>query len=655
MHTTRQTIAAVMALGALLCVAQVGAWPWPASSSGVATGMPHTYTTTTAEQQQAHTAAVMNGHDDITHDPSIVYTGSAYVEWSLEQQATHHSEHATWRVAATRSDHDDMGHVNAVRALHAQYVVHAAAATQPPPPQVIEVNVVSLGFLSNSGRSTLTATCDASCAAALVRNVSAVLADSSGGAAYVQATNFSVLTLDQTYASSLGCTTTLWAAKAFAKMTGPPPPPGTLTLFLVPDVAGGGSCSTVQARALLGCYSHTTSGCYGFLRTHNPAYWLQAVVAMLGVAPPSAPDASDPTAVTPPGAASPSSPLVRLAVPTRAALGWQLAGPVTELAKPASLAADTPPTVLMSSSLSTSASASEDGPVPLAAVTMTTPTDVWWVSLRTNGDAATLDVSLPPSAANAVHIHRYTPASRSVTLVAQLRVGDVWQDYGVDAFVTVDAIDSSKGVAYLRFGSCMTSPPSVSILPVPVTKGVIAAGTADVTVAVTNNDQLCAPRSFTVVAAPLPALYSCVNVTVVMVPDVNPLEESYVVTTANGAVSVLSGTYRSNTTVICSGGSAGVADVGSAFPGLTATFYDEGGDGYCCRYGGGSYYQVVTNGVVLHTGGTFAYVDTVNFSPQLQWVLPALPSNSTGFQTARIVLPSSAVVGLFNFTVASVT
>ena len=83
----------------------------------------------------------------------------------------------------------------------------------------------------------------------------------------------------------------------------------------------------------------------------------------------------------------------------------------------------------------------------------------------------------------------------------------------------------------------------------------------------------CAPRDVRAVLSPATtdaaAALACNTVSVVIMPDVNPLEIHYLLRNANGDT-ILSGQYNSNSTVYC----------GAAGEQLTAVFSDRGGDGY---------------------------------------------------------------------------
>ena len=231
---------------------------------------------------------------------------------------------------------------------------------------------------------------------------------------------------------------------------------------------------------------------------------------------------------------------------------------------------------------------------------------------------------------NKVFVHRYNPsADTSSWLVAVLDVGQQYNDFTADFFVFVRAIDGGNGVATLSFTHCQHFAPSLTVVTPLIANLAAVSGPAGVvlpvTVQVTNNDRYCASTVYSAAltpTAPVPTPFTCHNITVIMVPDVNPLEESYKVFDSASNV-ILQGDYHSSSIVYC----------GPPGEPLTAVFYDEGGDGYCCKYGGGSYYQLMIGQVTLKIGGQFTYTDTVPFKNQPVWNFGAVP-----FQAQYVLL-----------------
>ena len=53
------------------------------------------------------------------------------------------------------------------------------------------------------------------------------------------------------------------------------------------------------------------------------------------------------------------------------------------------------------------------------------------------------------------------------------------------------------------------------------------------------------------------------------------------------------------------------------------------GAGYCCQYGGGSYYQVRIGNTLLKQGGVFTFVDTYSFANTPTWSFGSIPFNTS--------------------------
>ena len=149
-------------------------------------------------------------------------------------------------------------------------------------------------------------------------------------------------------------------------------------MFILPTLAGGGSCSPIQQRSVLGC---TVANCNSWIRTQNATYWLQALShniglqsAQLATATAAGGDLTDPT--------FPSNVAYkRFNSVYRSLLGWL---PTSFLQPRTSDGLAT----LTSSSAAT---------VPTGAVgviALPSPSTVFYVSLRTH-DSGTLDMNLP--------------------------------------------------------------------------------------------------------------------------------------------------------------------------------------------------------------------------------------------------------------------
>ena len=157
-------------------------------------------------------------------------------------------------------------------------------------------------------------------------------------------------------------------------------------MFILPPLAGGGTCSSYQVRTTLGCTA--ANGCYSFYRTTNVTFWLQALAGNLGftvavadlnndLVPDAAGDQSDPSVPT-------ALPWKRFNAPYRQALGWIPSSLVSALGSLTS--------VTLSSSSTVAAPA---GPNPVQVIRIVGSTNVWFISMRT-ADPASFDAGLLP-------------------------------------------------------------------------------------------------------------------------------------------------------------------------------------------------------------------------------------------------------------------
>jgi hypothetical protein len=55
--------------------------------------------------------------------------------------------------------------------------------------------------------------------------------------------------------------------------------------------------------------------------------------------------------------------------------------------------------------------------------------------------------------------------------------------------------------------------------------------------------------------------------------------------------------------------------------------------GYCCQYGGGSYYQVRIGNTLLKQGGVFTFVDTYSFPNAPVWSFGSVQSSTSYVHT----------------------
>ena len=173
-------------------------------------------------------------------------------------------------------------------------------------------------------------------------------------------------------------------------------------MFIVPPLAGGGSCSSWQSRATLGCTA--ANGCYSFYRTTNATFWTQGLATNLGFtaavadlnndgAADSVGDLSDPTTTS-------YAPWRRFNTPYRQALGW--------IPSSAVVAAGTLTTVTLATSSSTAAAA----PGAIEALQVVTSADTWYISLRTSSDPNSMDAQLRSGAWSVWRVQRVQRVQR---------------------------------------------------------------------------------------------------------------------------------------------------------------------------------------------------------------------------------------------------
>ncbi len=73
--------------------------------------------------------------------------------------------------------------------------------------------------------------------------------------------------------------------------------------------------------------------------------------------------------------------------------------------------------------------------------------------------------------------------------------------------------------------------------------------------------------------------------------------------------------------------------------------------GYCCQYGGGSYYQVRIGNTLLKQGGVFTFVDTYSFGNAPVWSFGAVQSSTSITAVSTVVLPNSVPLGSYGYTI----
>lgn len=499
------------------------------------------------------------------------------------------------------------------------------APHETPVGEAVSVLVVRVGFLTNLGYTTLPS-CNGPCVLGSLwdnapRSMQQLLADGSEGALVLDKGASTLVTVNLTlYASSLGCTVDLWAdAVIDALAAGPAGIRAAdygVVVYLLPASAGGGSCARFQELAVLNCLAAGTRPCEMWLRNTSLTYWASGFGHVLGRLGTRSLDGSNPFSVPDTWA--------RLIVPDRYELGWL---------RPQDVAAVDPAAPLLGAHL-------RSGSLPLPPTdlaiptlyTLAGPSTPWYLSYRSGGDVDTLDSFLGHPWRNRVYVHH------DQSLVGVLAaVGDRYVNYGAD--FTVQLVRPGNAtMAVVDVRHCVQSG---GVVTAPVGLGARPGSSVAVTLTFTNRDADCAPSPVSVqclvgLASGLPLPRKVCNaLRVVIVPDINRLEMSYRVVNSAGDV-VLSGGYADNATTYC-------GPVGET---LTALFYDGGGDGYCCQYGGGSYWQVRLGGTVIGQGGEFAFLDTFKFQNTATWVFGDVAWGTTTAATTDVIVstdPGSSV------------
>lgn len=471
------------------------------------------------------------------------------------------------------------------------------------PPTKASVLVVSLGFMSNLGMPIIPQ-CDEICANKILlsnttANLNNFFVDNSNGQFSINSSIRYVYIPSTVFVSSLGCTLQSWASFVQSKLLHNLQIDITQYYFqiiLLPSQAGGGSCSRSKSYSLGSCSGKKTL-CPVFMRTKDSYDWLTVLSNSIGIN--KTDDATDAT----------NSGLMRYSAFWRNKMGWLPFGTVYTLTSAGNL------NILSSS-----------GNIPLfgSKIVLLNYKEKLFVSLRTcNND--TYDRFLNSSYCNMVYVH-----SNTGSLLSIVPFNGTYVNYQTDLTFTVTNI--SFGIATLSVHFCIPS----SLQPQLLTTAISVVRRTDfmsqINLRVINPSLYCAPITQNFYLNEVVSLVTCNKISVVMAPDINPLEISYDVKTSDGTV-ILQGGFLSNSTVYC----------GKYGESIVATMRDFGGDGYCCQYGGGSYYQVLINDVLIKQGGVFTFVDVVNFNNTLMWTAKSLQYNTTVTLKTLMTIPSKSI------------
>jgi hypothetical protein len=473
------------------------------------------------------------------------------------------------------------------------------------PPTKASVIVVSLGFTSNLGRPVI-ASCDEICSNKILLtnttvNLNNFFVDNSNGQFSINS-NIRYLHVPSTsFASSLGCTLQSWGSYVQSKLLHNLQIDITQYYFqiiLLPAQAGGGSCSRSRSYSLGSCAGKGIL-CPVFMRTADPRDWLVAMSNSMGINRTN--DVTDAT----------NFGLMRYSAFWRNKMGWLPQNTVHTLTTAGSL------NVLSSS-----------GNIPLfgSKIVLIKYKEKLFVSLRTcNND--TYDRFLNSSHCNMVYVH--DDNGSLVSMVSLNNSNNTYINYDTDLTFTLTNV--TFGIATLSIKFCIPSILQPQLLTTAISVIRNTQFVSQIDLRVTNPSLYCAPVTQNFYLNEVKSLPTCNRISIVIAPDLNPLEISYDVKASDGTL-ILQGGFLSNSTVYC----------GKYGETITATMRDFGGDGYCCQYGGGSYYRVLINDVLIKQGGVFTFVDTVTFSNRLMWTARSLPYNTTATLKTLMTIPNTS-------------
>lgn len=390
------------------------------------------------------------------------------------------------------------------------------------------------------------------------------------------------------YASSLGCITATFylEAKEYYNSLNLPNKFDSfdIRLLILPVSAGGGSC----ARAL---YYSTRD--YSFIRSCDIVTVTQSISSSLGLFKAGTEDLSDPM-----GILNPKYPYyVPMFNPlNRLKLGWLKQSYIKNFT--------------FGKNYITSASLTNPiYPILIKGPVTTDLLDSHWISYR-GWSPRTSDRYLPNSYINCVFIHR------SNLLEAKLcKIGEEYIDAPSGTRLSLSSKNNFS--AEIVFVNCVQRQPSISISKIH--SNLLSLFVFN------NNDLKCNfTSSYKVLFDKVPIGYNIDGIgalgrkiSVNLVLDINPLEVSFEFSDSRGIL------FAKPTMTLRSGLYSFIYN-GTFGSEITFKLFDGGGDGICCQYGGGSYYQIIVGDTVIHTGGQFAFVDVFKFTAkpvQIFWNL----------------------------------
>jgi hypothetical protein len=270
------------------------------------------------------------------------------------------------------------------------------------------------------------------------------------------------------------------------------------------------------------------------------------------------------------------------------------------------------------------------GPAPPQVLCRVRGSTLYMVTLRTPTGQ---DAELSAPWAGAVYLHRFNTATNTSVALGVVPPGNTV----VADNVTLTVFSANATAAVISFERCVPARPVAQVVawkPGPVNA---------LTIKATNLDLRCPARRNVVVTttSPHPAV-STLRLEVVVVKDNSPAEISVGITHSLTGAPLLpvkkfaadAAEGRSMTVRVV------VQDPDPAAAAVV-TFYDQGGDGYCCDWGPGSF-TVTANGVLVQRGGAFQSNTTVVVPVRARWVFPVLAAGQTLTATASLVGAAAA-------------
>jgi hypothetical protein len=463
------------------------------------------------------------------------------------------------------------------------------------------VLVVSTVFNSNIGIPEIRSNCEEICIVNnlwdnLTINVNDYLLDNSYNTLKLDKSSFLFFPIIMDiYATTLGCDLNGYADRIYTNLANRNIDVGQydFQIILLPTGAGGGSCGSFTHWVSTAC-SGQGIRCPIFIRSSNPVNWMRMIVKSIGGLINN--DSSDGI----------NGNWMLLNMYNRYAL-QMVPNNVTYTLLTKSTESTT--INIMSSSLPLDSSKNK--------TILVIYKNTLFVSLRTCTDI-TYDRFLPDDLCGKIYVH-----NQKGDVVGKLSIGDTYTNYLVDFVVRV--IDVSLDSSILKFDFCNYQPLQPTLLNTSLVLN-SANYVYPLVLEVGNPSAYCAPVTQTFTLGNITTLKdTCNDIRILIVPDLNPLEQSYDMTSENKNI-VLKGDYLGNRIIFC----------GRYGERMTASFYDAGGDGYCCEYGGGSFYQVFINDISVKIGGVFTFVDRFSFFNKFFWYVNDLPSGKTQNYTVNL-------------------